>query len=79
MKVEKNYYVIMKLGDIGVDNKTGFAADSYCEKFTGDIMDAVKFGSRIAALYAKNDYEVNRNHGYVSDFHIVPLKVTYEW
>ena len=79
MKVEKNYCVIMRIGNIEIGNKTEYAADSYCEKFTSDIMNAIKFGSRTAALYAKSDYEVNRNHGYESDLHIVPVKVTYEW
>lgn len=78
MKVEKNYYVIMKICNIEINNKTEFATDCYCSRFTEDIDSALKFGSKTAALYAKQDYEI-RNKCYESGLDIVPVKMTYEW
>ena len=77
MKTENTYYVIMKIGNIEVDEGTVYLTSDY--KFTNDICEALKATNRRTALEIKHDYDVEKNHNYESDLKIIPLKVTYEW
>ena len=77
MTIENTCYVLMKIGNIEINDETVFLGDD--DTFTNDIKAAVKAANRITALTIKNGYEINKNHCYESDLKIVPLKVTYEW
>ena len=77
MKIVDTYYVIMKVGNIGLDEETAYL--TFDCNFTNDIKDAAKAVNRIAALSLKHSYDVEKNRCYESDLNIVPLRVTYEW
>ena len=77
MKIEKTAYVLMKPGNMDIDEETKFLTDA--TEFTTDILHADKFVNRRTALEAKHYYECNKNHSYESDLTIIPLKTTYEW
>ena len=77
MKIVDRYYVIMKIGNIGIDEGTAYLDSDY--NFTDDIHNALKAANRITALEVKHNYEVDKNKSYESDLKIVPLNVTYEW
>ena len=76
MKTEKFHYVLMRIGQIDMGRETEY----YCEnRFTNDVSRATKFGSEIAALYAKDEFENRKHHTIIPEMHIVPVKCTYEW
>ena len=77
MKIENTSYVLMKIGNIEIDEETTYLTSD--DKFTNDIREALKATNRRTALELKHDYEVCNNHSYESDLKVVPLKVTYEW
>ena len=81
MKIEKTNYVIMRIGNIDIGRETEYLVyDS--EKgyvFTNDILNASKYGSRLAAKYEKFEIEKKQNNSYDSDLQIIPVKHTYEW
>lgn len=77
MKIVDTYYVIMKIGNIEIDEETVYLASDY--KFTNDIREALKAKNRRTALEVKHDYDVDKNHSYESDLKVVPLNITYEW
>lgn len=77
MKIVDRHYVLMRVGDIGIDKGTAYLDSDY--NFTDDIHNALKAVNRITALDVKHDYEVNENKCYESDLKIVPLNITYEW
>ena len=77
MKIENISYVLMKVGNIEIDNETMFLTSDY--KFTNDICDAFKSINKRTALEVKHYYEVHENHNCESDLKIVPLKLVYEW
>ncbi len=79
MKIEKTHYVIMRIGQITIGRETEYLSYDSKNEFTNDILAATKFGSMIAAKYAKCEFEVNQKNCYVSDLQIVPVKCTYEW
>ena len=78
MKIEKTHYVIMKQGNININNETVFINDAE-DGFTNDILLATKFKGSKTALYFKQNYDMTKNNGYESDLQIIPVKVTYEW
>lgn len=77
MKIENTNYVLMKIGNIEIDEETAYLDSD--DNFTNDIQKAVKAANRRTALDLKHCYEVEKNHSYESDLKIVPLKITYEW
>lgn len=77
MKIENTYYVLMKVGNIEIDEETTYLASD--DKFTNDVREALKATNRRTALELKCDYEVSKNHSHESDLKVVPLKVTHEW
>lgn len=77
MKIENTYYVLMKVGNIEIDEETTYLTSDY--KFTNDIREALRAANRRTALEVKHDYDVDKNHSYESDLKIVPMKVTHEW
>lgn len=77
MKIENTNYVLMKIGNIEINEETVYLDSD--NNFTNDIQKAVKGANRRAALELKHYYEVEKNHSYESDLKIVPLKITYEW
>lgn len=77
MKIENTSYVLMRIGNIEIDEGTVYLDSD--DNFTDDIQKAVKAKNRRTALELKHYYEVEKNHNYESDLKIVPLKVTYEW
>ena len=77
MKIENTSYVLMKIGNIEIDEETVYLDSD--DNFTNDIQTAVKAVNRRTALELKHYYEVEKNHSHESDLKIVPLKVTYEW
>lgn len=77
MKIENKYYVLMKVGNIEIDEETAYLDSDY--SFTNDIQTALRAANRRTALEVKHNYEVDKNHSYESDLKIVPLKITYEW
>jgi len=77
MQIIDTYYVLMRIGDIPVNEGTVYLASGY--KFSDDIRDAFKCNNRTTALDVKYDYEVTKNHSCESDLKIVPLSITYEW
>lgn len=77
MKIENKDYVLMKIGNIELDEETAYLDSDY--GFTNDIQKALRAANRRTALEVKHDYEVNKNHSYESNLKIVPLKITYEW
>ena len=77
MKVENTYYVLMKIGNVEIDEETTYLASD--DRFTNDIHEALKSTNRRTALELKHDYEVCKNHSYESDLKVVPLKVIHEW
>lgn len=79
MNIAKNYYVIMKVGNMDINNETVYVTDNDCSKFTNDIISATKFADRFTALVCKQDYDLHENHSYESDMQIIPVKITYEW
>ena len=79
MRIEKTHYVIMRIGQIDIGRETEYLSYDSKNEFTNDILAATKFGNRTAANYAKCEFEVNKNHSYVSDMQIIPVKCTYEW
>lgn len=81
MKIEKTHYVIMKIGNIDIGNKTEYLVDN-SEKgyeFTDDILKATKCVNRITAKYVKFEFEKEKHNGYDTDLQIIPVKCTYEW
>ena len=74
--VDKVYILTSPLKDetlyLTVDEKNGFVYD-----YSFDIRDALKCGTKRAALNVKDDYEADL--GVKSDLTIAPLKITYEW
>ena len=79
MKIEKTHYVIMKIGNINFGKETAYLSYDSKNEFTNDISVATKFGSEIAARYAKYEFESRKHHGFIQDMHIIPVKCTYEW
>lgn len=77
MKIENIYYVLMKIGNIEIDDETVYLTSDY--KFTNDICESLKAANRRTALEVKHNYEVTENHSYECDLKIVPLKITHEW
>ena len=77
MKIEKTAYVVMKLGNMDINEETKFLTDA--TEFTTDILQADRFANRRTALEAKHYYECNENRSYESDLTIIPFKITYEW
>lgn len=77
MKIVDKIYVLMKIGNIEIDEETVYLDPDY--NFTNDIRQALRAGNRRTALEIKHNYEVEENHSYESDLKIVPLNVTYEW
>ena len=77
MKIEKTAYVVMKPGNMDIDEETKFLTDA--TEFTTDIWQADRFVNRRTALEAKHYYECNKNRSYESDLTIIPFKITYEW
>lgn len=77
MKIIDTHYVIMKIGNIEIDEKTVYLTSDY--EFTNDVRKALKAVNRTTALDVKHYYEEAKNRSYESDLKIVPLKVTYEW
>lgn len=77
MKIENTNYVLMRVGNIEIDEGTVYLDSD--DNFTDDIQKAVKAEDRRAALDLKYYYEIEKNHSYESDLKILPLKVTYEW
>lgn len=83
MKLEKNIYVIMKIGTEmnQVDNEvgTGFFKTNNDNKFifVNDIEYADHFKHYSAALWMKHKWE-NRKKTEL-DWKIIPLKITYRW
>ena len=77
MKIENTSYVLMKIGNIEIDEETVYLDSD--DNFTNDIQKAVKTVNRRTALELKHYYEVEKNHSHESDLKIVPLKVIYEW
>ena len=77
MKIENKYYVLMKIGNIEIDEETVYLDSDY--SFTNDIQKALRAANRRAALEVKYNYEVDKNRSYESDLKIIPLKITYEW
>ena len=60
MKIEKTAYVVMKPGNMDINEETKFLTDA--TEFTTDILQADKFANRRTALEAKHYYECNKNH-----------------
>lgn len=77
MNIEKTSYVVMKPGNMDINEETKFLTD--VTEFTTDILQADRFANRRTALEAKHYYECNKNHSYESDLTIIPFKTTYEW
>ena len=77
MKIIDTYYVLMKIGNIEIDEETAYLDSD--NNFTNDIHSALKSANRRTALSVKHDFETSKNRSYESDLKIVPLKVTYEW
>lgn len=77
MKIVDTHYVIMKIGNMEIDEETVYLDSDY--NFTNDIHKALKAMSRKTALDVKYDYETDKNRSYESDLKIVPLKISYEW
>lgn len=77
MKIVDTYYVLMKIGNIEIDEETVYLDSDY--NFTNDIHNALRAVNRRTALDVKHDYETDKNRSYESDLKVVPLKVTYEW
>lgn len=77
MKIENTNYVLMKIGNIEINEETVYLDSD--NNFTNDIQNAIKAANRRTALELKHYYEVEKNHSRESDLKIVPLKVTYEW
>lgn len=77
MKIVDTYYVIMKIGNMEIDEETVYLDSDY--NFTNDIHKALKAVNRVTALSVKYDYETDKNRNYESDLKIVPLRTTYEW
>ena len=77
MNIEKTSYVVMKLGNMDINEETKFLTDT--TEFTIDILQADRFANRRTALEAKHYYECNKNKSYESDLTIIPFKITYEW
>lgn len=74
MKLEKNLYVLVKVGN--GDTLTEFLTKD--NNFTDDITEAVKCGGKSAVRYLRKEYdEVNDNIN--SNLIAVPLKITYEY
>ena len=85
MKLEKNIYVIMKVGtptDAALEEiGTGFLkVDNFDEPvFTDDIENATTVGNYKIALHVKHEYEDRHKFSTELDWKIVPLKITYVW
>ena len=77
MKIEKTAYVVMKPGNMDINEETKFLTGT--TEFTTDILQADRFANRRTALEAKHYYECNKNRSYESDLTIIPFKITYEW
>lgn len=77
MKIENTSYVLMKIGNIEINEETMYLDTD--DNFTNDIQKAAKAANRRTALELKHYYETSKNHSYESDLKVVPLKVTYEW
>lgn len=77
MKIEKTHYVIMKQGNIDINDETVFMKTGEESGFTNDILAADKFVGKRTALAVKQDYDMKK--GYETDLEILPVKVTYEW
>ena len=77
MKIVDRRYVLMRVGNIGINQGTAYLDADY--NFTDDIHNALKACNRITALDIKHNYDVEKNHCYESDLKIVPLEITYEW
>lgn len=77
MNIEKTVYVVMKPGNMDINEETKFLTDT--NEFTIDILQADRFANRRTALEAKHYYECNKNKSYESDLTIIPFKITYEW
>ena len=77
MKIENTRYVLMKIGNIEIDEETVYLDSD--NNFTNDIQKAAKAVNRRTALELKHCYETEKNRNYESDLKVVPLKVTYEW
>ena len=74
MKLEKNLYVFMKVGN--GNRLTEFLTKD--NNFTGDITEAVKCGNEGAVRYLRREYD-DANDNINSDLIAVPLKITYEY
>lgn len=77
MKIEKTAYVVMKPGNIDIDEETKFLSDA--TEFVTDILQADRFANGRTALEAKHYYEWNKNNSNESNLMIIPFKTTYEW
>lgn len=77
MKTVDTYYVLIRLGNIEVNNETVFLSTDH--KFTSDIREALKCSNRRTALDAKHYYETIENNCCECDLKIIPVKVTREW
>ena len=77
MKIVDTHYVIMKIGNMEIDEETVYLDSDY--NFTNDIHQALKAMNRRTALDVKHDYETDKNRSYESDLKVIPLKITYEW
>ena len=85
MKLEKTFYVVMRVGNIemrGIElgkYETAFASSSDLTEFTDNIEFATKFSTRSTALTCKQEYDMWKNSAHESDLKIIPIKVVYEW
>lgn len=74
MKLEKNLYVLMRVGN---GNKlTEFLTED--NNFTGDITEAIKCGGKSTVRYLRKEYD-EANDNINSNLIAVPLKITYEY
>lgn len=74
MKLEKNLYVLMKVGN--GNRLTEFLTRD--NNFTGDITEATKCGNEGAIRYLREEYD-EANDKINTDLIAVPLKITYEY
>lgn len=86
MKLENNYYVIMKIGtdiDMGLSKiGTGFLKDDpECTEldFVDDIQIADKYNNYKTALEVKHYHQMKYKYNNELNWEIVPVKITYEW